>query len=206
MKKLPKFSLRELLGLCLLTGLGLTALTVGGLFGSLTMLAAIVFVMSMAIVACVGKRSLQAFAIGFLMPTIVYGISLWSLGWSESNVGTGKLPTSKLLSTLFQAVVKTEPVSVNANGGWVPPPANPYYAPAPPNGNPAPTFAVTPPTVSNGPIPVTLAGIESINRQEFMTLGHMLFAMLFGYIGAKFAVVLYLAQLKQSGEPVSERP
>lgn len=197
MKYLPRFSLRELLGLCLLSGLGLSALTIGGLFGSLMMLVAIVFVMSMAIMAFVGKQTLQAFAIGFLMPVVVYGISIWSLGWNEMNLGLGKLPTSKLLSTLFQAVVKTEPVPVNANGGWVPPPATAYYAPAQPNGTPAPVVATTPPTVSNGPIPGMLAGIESIDRQEFMTLGHMLFAMLFGYVGAKFSVVVHRSQERE---------
>lgn len=164
MKTFPQFTLRELLFAVMFLALGLASLRAGGVLASITILLAIVLSMGMAIIAFVGRGELQAFAIGFLIPVIAYAASILAIGRSEFDPYEGKLPTSRLLLPVYQAIVQEE--WIDSTGKVVPK-------------NWTGTF-------NNRP------GLkETPDRTTFMSLAHVLIAMLFGYAGARFAVVVY---------------
>ena len=172
MKTPLQVSLRELLFLVLLAAIGLASLRAGGIAGSIVIMLAIVATMGAAIVAFVGRHSMQAFAIGFLLPVLVYGAAILVIGQSELDPNyRGGLPTSSLLRPAFRLMVKVE--WMNLATGQI----DPNYDVA------------TDPTSG-----AVMIGQESLNRHEFMALGHVLFAMLFGYAGAKFAVAVHRKQ------------
>ncbi len=180
MKSQLQVSLRELLFVVLFAGLGLASLRAGGFVASCTVFLAIVVTMCLAIVAFVGRYTTQAFAIGFLIPVITYGVAVLAVGKSELDPYEGKLPTSRLLLPIFQAMAKQ--TWTNAWTGEVVPDYDPATDPnrAGAGGG------------GFGGSPVALS--ESPDRPTFMSLGHILFAMMFGYTGAKFAVIVYRKQ------------
>jgi len=181
----PQISLRELLFALLFAGLGLSSLRAGGLLASATFLLAILLTMGFAIVAFVGRDRLQAFGIGFVIPVIAYAATVLAIGKSELDPYEGKLPTSRLLQPMFRLMAKQ--TWTNAFTGEV----IPDYDPA---------------TDSNmggggggfGGSPIGLT--ESLDRPTFMSLGHVLFAMMLGYTGAKFAVAVHRSQHRPNAE------
>ena len=96
------------------------------------------------------------------------------LGAPELDPYEGKLPTSRLLLPLFK--VMSVQTWHDSTGKVIP------------NYNPAsnPSFGTF------GAASVSLA--ESPDRPTFMVLGHIIFAMAFGYSGAHFAVAVYRKQ------------
>lgn len=178
MKFLPQFSLREILFVVLFAGLGLAALRAGGVVASFVVFLAIVVTMGLAIVVFVGRRTIQAFAIGFLIPTIAYGVAVYALGKSELTPN-GKLATSRLLAPLYRVMVKQ--IWTNFSTGEVVPDYDPATDPDP------------------GGSMMTMT--ESPDRLTFMSLGHILLAMIFGYCGAKFAVIVHRTQQRPGPAP-----
>ena len=194
MKSEAQVSLRELLFVVLFAGLGLASLRADGVVSSFTIFLAIVVTMCLAIVAFVGRHTNQAFAIGYLIPVIAYGAVVLAVGKSELDPYDGKLPTSRLLLPMFRVMVKQTWTDV-LTGQVVPdydPATDPNRAGAGGGG-----FGGSPMGLS-----------ESPDRPTFMSLGHILIAMIFGYSGAKFAVIVHRKQQRfrpncdeQSGEP-----
>ncbi len=183
MKTFFHFSLRELLFVVLFAGLGLAALRAGGLLASLTLMLAITMTMCFAIVAFVGRRQLQAFAIGFLVPVVTYAGIVWAVGVSELDPYSGELPTSQLLQPVFEVIVTQ--AWVNITTGKI----DPGYDPATdPNRN----LGGGGGGGFSGSSPMRIS--ELPDRQTFMCLGHVLIAMIFGYAGAKFAVGVHRRQ------------
>jgi hypothetical protein len=194
MSSQPQVSLREILFVVLFAAIGLASLRAGGVVASCTVFLAIVVTMCMAIVAFVGRYTTQAFAIGFLIPVIAYGAAVLAAGKSELDPYEGKLPTSRLLLPLFQVMAKQ--TWTNLLTGQVVPDYDPTTDPdrAGPVGG---GFGGSPMGVS-----------ESPDRPTFMSLGHVLVAMMFGYTGAKFAVIVHRKQRKgrpHCGEHTDER-
>ena len=180
MKSIPQFSLRELLFVVLFAGLGLASLRAGGVVASCTVFLAIVVTMCLAIIAFVGRNTTQAFAIGFLIPVIAYGVAILAVGKSELDPYEGKLPTSKLLLPAFRVMAKQTWTNV-LTGEVVPdydPATDPNRVGAGGGG-----FAGSP-----------MGLLESPDRPTFMSLGHILIATMFGYAGAKFAVIVHRKQ------------
>lgn len=180
MKPHLQLSLRELLFVVLFAAVGLASLRAGGVVGSIVVMLAIVVTMCFAIVAFVGRRSIQAIAIGFLTPVIAYAAIFLAVGKSELDPYEGKLPTSKLLRPMFELMVKR--TWTNENTGQV----VPDYDPATDPNRPA---------VGGGGFfgsPMMMS--ESPDRPTFMSLGHLLIAMMFGYAGSKFAVAVHHRQ------------
>ncbi len=167
-----QLTIREFLLLVVFVAVGVAGLTTGGLFASLVIGVAIVVTTAIAIVAFVGRNRLRFWAIGFLIPVIVYASTVLAVGSSELDPYGGKLPTTKLLQPLFELVVKREYVNL-ITGDLVP-----DYDPATNAGSGGGGFAGSPISMS----------LETPDRTTFFSLGHVLLAMICGYAGAKFAV------------------
>ena len=180
MKSRLQVSLRELLLFVLFAAIGLASLGGGELMGSILVMLAIFATMAAAIVAFVGRNSVQAFAIGFLLPVLVYAAVVLAAGESELDPYTGKLPTTRLLRPMFRLMVKTTWTDMST-------------------GQVAPDY--DPETVDPNPVNFgapMMGASESLDRRTFTSLGHVLFAMLFGYAGAKFAVAVHRKQETQT--------
>jgi hypothetical protein len=173
MKSRLQFSLCELLLIVVFSGLVLASLSIGGLVASITVFLTIVFAMRMAIVAFVGRGAPQAFAIGFLIPVISYAAVLQAIGDSELDPYEGRLPTSMLLMPVFQVMAKQT---------WT----NTMTGEPVPDYDPADDLDAVGVAGPFGGSAVALS--ESPERAIFMVVGHVLFAAILGYAGAKFAV------------------
>jgi len=148
-----------------------------------TIVAAIIivsFVMA-AIVALVDRQARQAFAIGFAVSMVVYGVvlSLGSLSSSaanpEFNPDTGKLPTTRLLRPVFAAVAESRWIDFRT-GQEVP-----GYDPQ----NPGPGMQF-----------VSLD--ERPERTAFMRIAHGWWALVLGYLGGWLARFVYLRRIGES--------
>ncbi|MEO8498921.1 MAG: hypothetical protein ABI614_27985, partial [Planctomycetota bacterium] len=161
---------------------------------SCTVFLATVVTMCLAIVAFVGRYTTQAFAIGFLIPVIAYGIAILAVGKSELDPYEGRLPTSKLLLPVFR--VMTKQTWTNVLTAEVVPDYDPATDPNR-GGAGGGGFGGSPMALSEFP-----------DRPTFMSLGHILIAMIFGYAGAKFAVIVHCEQRnvgKDCDEQTDER-
>lgn len=183
MKGLPQISLRELLAMVLFAGLGLASLRTGGLIASITTIVAIVFLMCTAILAVVGRGQGRIFATGFLIPVVIYGGIVFAAGDKELDPYNGRLPTSRILQTLWP-VLATQTWTDLRTGQVVP------------NYNPA----VHGPMGGMGGMARAMS-LETPDRPTFMSLGHILWATIFGYGGARFALAVYRQQQKESQNP-----
>jgi len=169
MKHHFRLSVRELMLLVFVTGLGLAGLCTGGWIASLCVLMLITAAMAFAIVAFVGHGHRRSFAIGFLIPLIIYiGVHAY-VGPTELDP-YGKLPTTKLIRPIYELVVKLEYIDFNTGKSM------PNYDPTKNPGLGGGGFAP----------PVTVK--ETPDRTTFMTLAHALFAVTLAYVGGKFAV------------------
>lgn len=177
--KLPaQFSLRELLCVVLFAGLGLAALRTGGMLASVMVFLAYLLLSALGIVVVVGRGPLQAFAIGFVIPVIIYGTVVYAMGSNELDPYAGKLPTTRWLLPVQKAMVQRTWIDMSTGQ------AVPDYDPA--------TDTTDGNAGGGGFGGGRMMGIsESPDRATFMGLAHLLLALLFGYAGAKFAVVLY---------------
>ncbi len=172
-----QFSLRELLFVVLFAGLGLASLRAGGVLGSITVFLAIVLTICLAIMAFVGRGQLQAFAIGYLIPVVAYAAIVLAVGKSELDPYEGKLPTSQLLKPMFRAIAKQ--TWINVMTGEVVPDYDPASVPNRMSGG-------------GGGFSGSQMGLsEYPDRPTFMSLGHMIIAIMFGYAGGKFGVAVH---------------
>lgn len=175
MKSYLQFTLRELLFVIAFAGFGLASLVNGGIVGAIMVSLAMIITMGLAIVAFVGRRSRQAFAIGFLIPVIMYAAIVLAVGKNELDPYAGQLPTWRLLRPMF--AVMSKEIWQNAATGQIMPDYD---------------FANDP---NQG------AGMRlhySPDRQTFMSLGHLLIAMMLGYAGAKLAVIVHRRESKDN--------
>ncbi|MAT70770.1 MAG: hypothetical protein CMJ58_14745 [Planctomycetaceae bacterium] len=190
-----RISLRELLVLAAAAAVGCAAMQSAdemwlAVVGSGMLLA----FMAMAVLAVVERGARQAFAIGFVLCATIYRVLLVGSG-QEMDPYAGRLPTSRLLRTAYEAVRdewyvdaatgrrfrrRDNPAAADAASkqdalqqqlsGWTPLgalKATAYYA---------------------GEKPV---------RAEFMALGHALITCLAGYLGGRFAVFVYAGRVRR---------
>lgn len=173
MRSRIQFTLRELLVVIAFAALGLAALSTGGVIGSIVVSLAMIVTMGLAIVAFVGRRSRQAFAIGFLIPVIVNATVMLVAGKSEFDLYAGQLPTTRLLRPMCAMVFK---VAWYQGGIFIPG----YDRDNDPNHGAGMTY------------------LNSPQHETFMKLGHILIAMTLGYAGAKFAVIVHRRESKEN--------
>jgi hypothetical protein len=172
-----QWSLRELLVLVLFVGLALASFPLaGGIVWSVTVMLSFFLCTGMAIVAFVGRHEQQAFAIGFVIPVVTYACVLLVMGQNELDPYNGKLVTSQALRPVFESVVTRKWVDLLTQKEV-------------PNDDPRVITQQAGGMVTSG---VGLS--ESLDRPSFMGFGHLLFALVFGYVGGKFAVAVYRRQ------------
>ena len=102
-----RFSLRQLLTLAVIIGVVLTSLRTGGLLASAVQTIGLVVFVVFAINALVGHGETKVFAIGFLIPSLLYVLMLTFSG-AELDPYDRVLPTSTILRMMHeQLVVRT---------------------------------------------------------------------------------------------------
>lgn len=174
----PRYSLKELLWIALVVGLGLAGLRVGGIAASILVFTAIAFLMAITIIALIDRGQGQAIAIGFLVPALTYTGTVLVCGKGELDPYEGRLPTSLALQPLFAAFV--EHTWFDLLTGKELAENDPAVKQHLSGGGGGGGFAGRP-----------VGASESPDRTTFMSLGHCLFAMLFGYVGAKFGGLVF---------------
>lgn len=176
-----RFSLRELLLLLAFVAVGCAALRYAGGLWLLGLSSGVLLLfMGAAVLAAVDRGHRQAQAIGFALCVAIYGVLFWSTSSlmnaeqnPELDPQTGRLPTSKALAPLFEAIVKRS-----------------YYdeMTGKETALPAPGF---------GGAYIR----ETPDRGQFMATGHLLFALMFGYLGSRLALGAYTRRTRTSNEP-----
>lgn len=174
--------MRELIVSVAFCALGIASLRTGGLLAAFVTFAGIVLVMAFAIIAFVGNAQPKAFAIGFLLPLFVYAVTVFAAGGNELDPYAGRLPTTRFLRYAHQALVKTTYIDF-ATGKVVP-----NYDPSKDPNKGRKGFG--------GP---SLQMSEHPDRETFMLLAHQIFAIVLGWIGAKFAVYVHQTQSPHPG-------
>jgi hypothetical protein len=123
--------------------------------------------MGVAIVAFTGRDEQRARAIGFTVCIVIYGTLLFLSRSDELDPYEGRLPTTMVLLPVFQSITTGKYVDL-ATGKEIP-----NYTP-PPGG------------LGSGGLS-TVGFSESPDRFQFMAIGHLLWAFLFGMAGWFFA-------------------
>lgn len=182
MKSHRQLTVRELMLIVMFAGVGIAGLTTGGVLASIVVGGAIILTTGCAIVAFVGRDPLRSLAIGFLIPTIAYAATVLSIGSSELDPYEGKLPTTKLLQPAFRLMVRQNYVNV-VTGQLMP------------NYDPATDSNLGGGGFGGGGFGGTIGLKETPDRATFMSLAHVLLAMIFGYAGARFAAYVHDRQL-----------
>jgi len=190
-----RFSLRGLLAVIVFFAVACAALKFANdTWWAIVSGGALLLLMAMAVVAFAAKGPLRAFAVGYVICTLIYGTVVYLCGNLElSCYGDGRLPTSKLLTPIYTAVVNVtyfdrstgKPVSDN-----VPPKgesdmaSGAYFGPGGGFGGP--------PGVA-GTYPVHRPG-----QDVFMRIGHLLWSVIFGWLGGVFAKFVYSRSERQT--------
>ena len=181
MSKYPQLTLRELMLGVLLIGLGCAGLLAGGMMATIFLGAMLIVTIGFAIVAFVGRDEPRAAAIGFLVPVIGYAASIVAVGSSAMDP-YGNLPTTQLIQPAFHAIVRVE--WINVMTGEPLPDYDPKTAKVESGSfGGMPTFGGAP-----------VGAKETPDRTTFMSVAHTFLAMLFGYVGMKFAAYVYRRQ------------
>lgn len=166
-----KISLRELTAVVTFLAISVASLRAGGFLASLTLFIAIVFTMALAIIAFVAKDRLRSYAIGFLLPLLVYSATLYVSGARELDPYDGQLPTTRALTYLHESLVKKTYIDIVTRKEvpkWV---------------------------TAGGNFNHQMVGLkEEPDRPTFMTLAHTMVAMILACLGGKFATFIYSIQ------------
>jgi hypothetical protein len=176
-----RISLREFLSIVLATALMIASLSVGGVVASITAFIGIVALMATAIVAFVGYGQPRAFAIGFLLPIVVYAALILIAGPTEMDLYDGRLPTTQMLQPIHNLLVKR---TYTYGGKVIPKEDVKNYSTTSGGGGMmgAPTLGFT----------------EVPDRNTFMSLAHGFIGIVLGWIGGKFAVFIYHSKTRAS--------
>lgn len=189
-----RFSLRHLLGLVAYCALALTALKFAGpvWWTVLTSVAMLVFAAALVFVF-IERGPQQAAAIGFVLSCALYGLLLFFVELTQSDASdqfdpfsySPALPTTMAMRPVFQAV---------SGGYWTDAATGqriPDFDPA----NPGPY------NVQGSGVFKPGAGFASFHerppRLDFMRIAHLLWALLFGYVGALFAGFVYARRIRR---------
>ena len=210
-----RFSLRELLIVFLIIALSLGALRVGGLLATLVLISGFAFLVAMAINAFAAKATTRTFAVGFLIPCAVYAAILTASGKRELDPYRGTVPTSKLLLQMHEYIVgKTFYDSAGTVVTDYDPSTHQIVAVGQGESNQASGFGGGfgfgfggggggfggggggfgggGGGFAGGTQKSPVALQEAVDRATYMSIGHGLIALLFGWFGGKYAV--YVSQ------------
>lgn len=164
-------TIRELMLIVLSVAIATASLISGGIFASAVIGISSMASVCLAIVAFVGHGRARVGSIGFLIPVLAYASAVNVAGDSEMQLSNGVLPTTQLLWPAYRAIVR-----VNYT--------DPFTGETLPEDNARVVQQNSGAFGGMGGVMVH----ETPVRESFASLAHVLFAMLFGYIGSKFAI------------------
>jgi hypothetical protein len=174
-------SLREMLTIVAFVAIGTASLKVDGLLSSIFVALALLLCMAMAVMAVVDRGPRQAFAIGFVICALVYGTVVFASRATEFQPHAGRLPTSQLLTPLYEAIVKRTWID-GISGKELP--------------NYQPEGSGDSAVVAANRLGISLSA-ESPGRITFMSVGHILWALVFSYAGGKFGQFTYSRRVRE---------
>jgi hypothetical protein len=148
----------------------LASLRAGGALAAAALCIGSTAIVAISIIAFVGREKPKCFATGFLIPLIAYGAFYAAAGTDELDPYYGTLPSTRMLRPVYDVVVARSWVDLNTGDDL------PDYQPA--------TY---PARHEGGLLPAGVSAVkrsESPDRKTFMSVGHMLLAMLLGYAEA----------------------
>jgi hypothetical protein len=182
-----RMSLRELMAFFLIVAIALTTLKFASAVWQVLMITLAMFVLFAAvIVALVDRGERQAFAIGFAVVLICYGvlISFAGANFTNSNGANvefdpwgGRLPTTWMLRYIHRAIGSD--YWVDSTGKVIP-----NYDPS--------TAGPTTVAVVGGFGTLSANFVEDPPRENYMPIGHLWCALLLGYAGGWFAKWVYV--------------
>jgi hypothetical protein len=172
-----RFSLRTLLLVTAFVSVSCIALKhAGPVWWTVLSGISMLLVMASVVVALVGRDEPRAFAIGVIACMVVYGGLLLASGSKEFDPYTGYLPTGKILLPVLRAMAKVTYVDLLT-------------------GQPVPNYQPTPGGPGMGGFMTggmqSVGASESPRREQFMAVGHLLWADLFGFSGGLLACYVY---------------
>jgi hypothetical protein len=187
-----RFSIRDLLLVVTLLAVGCAALKfAGGLWWSILAAASLAAFMAAVIVAFVGHGDQRAFAIGYATCAIIYGSLVYLSQAKElepyANAYDVRLPTTAALQPIFRLVNRGRYVDL-LTGKEIP-----NYVPPQSSGG----FLASSGGGFGGGGMSTPTYIDSISRQHFMLIGHLLWSVAISAIGGRFARFIYLGKREQ---------
>ena len=181
-----QFSLRAVLIVVALIALAIVSLQFASP-GWQTAVSGVTFVVfwAAAIAAIVDRGPRQVFAIGIVVSMAIYGLVLFALpregapNWqyhTEFNPDTGRLPTTRLLAPIYHAIVEVSWYNMTTGRKVA---------------GPGPLAVGDTPPAAN----VTLS--ESPDRNTFMAIGHLWWAIVLGLFGGWFGRFVYLRRISR---------
>jgi hypothetical protein len=192
-----RVSLRELL-----IGVAVIALAIGSLTYASDTWVAIVAGLAMLgffaaiVVAAVDRGPRQAFAIGFALVMLVYGLIVLNTPpthppfegpsrTKEFDHWEGRLPTTRMLRYVHHAVDRSQWIDSSTGK------AIPNFDPADPS---IPTWG----SVGSFGAAAVASFNELPPREQFMPIGHLWWGLLLGNVGGRFAQIVYARRTKDA--------
>ena len=173
---MPRFSSRELLLLVAFVAFAIASLKYANEICQIavTMLALIVLI-GAVIIAIFDRGTRQAIAMGMVIAIAIYGGLIVLVEFAEFTGGRTtrytRFPTNRILEYLYAGIQKTVWIDRNT-GEMIPDEERNIRA-----------FARPP------------RRMEVPNLEEFMTIGHTWWALLWGYLGGRFARFVYVRRI-----------
>jgi len=183
-----RLSLRELLAIVVFFGVACIALKFANeVWLSVIAFATLLIFLAAVITAIIDRGNRQAFAIGVVICCSVYGamvmLSRSDSRYREFDPYDGNLPTTKVLLPLFKAIVWNRPTQ--DTGGMV-------------SAGMSSAGVSSMMMMGNGFGTNLVAPQEVPDRYTFMTIAHLLWALLLGAVGGHFARFVYSRRVAEA--------
>lgn len=175
--RLLRLTLQEMFLWVTFFGLACIALKTAGIVWWMTLSAgALLMFMGCALFAALDRGPRQSFALGFIICAGIYGLlialapTMGSVAGSNRELDPygGLLPTSMVLGQLFEATVSVEWTDLSTKQ------VIPNYNPNQPGASRNVGFSERP------------------DRRDFMSVGHALWTLLFGFVGGRIGRMIFL--------------
>jgi len=185
------YSIRGLLIITAFVAAACAALRYAGpVWWNILFIAAGLLFMAATVVAFVGKGNQRALAIGFAVCFAIYGAVVFLSPANELNVVRGRLPTTKVMRPIVESMAppgRDDPVPTtmdstmqqNVDTGFS---IGVDFERAPTNTRPTFTTSATTRNGFPGVLP---------EHSDLLRIAHLLWAMLFGFLGSIFAGFVY---------------
>jgi hypothetical protein len=189
-----RISLRELLLLFTALFTACAALRYANVYwlAAVTLLTLVTFIAA-AVIALIDRDARQALAIGFVTAAAIYMTLIFCMRVTGDNRGNVRSYNAELdpEEGSFPTTLSLRPLFVSIQEHW-------YIDPS---GTPIRRSQLPPAVIANPNNGGYVYDQERPNRQHFMLIGHCLWALLFGYVAAKFARWVYARRLRESPSP-----